>query len=166
MLASSATIIMWFFALPHPLTIPFVTGISVVTIGVVMTEWIRPIYAVWNNKVAHRVALITRPALMTICYFIVFLVVAQAGARFTRNRPRSMRTNWTRRANQPEVTGSSLSPTRLNDPADRGWATAYFIWARRTGNWWAIVLLPFLFLLSVLAEDDRKTLPGHIYTLF
>ena len=40
------------------------------------------------------------------------------------------------------------------------------IWARRTGNWWAIVLLPFLFLLSVLADDDTKTLPAHIYTLF
>jgi hypothetical protein len=163
MLASSAAIIMWFFALPHPLTIPLATGTGLVAVGLIMTEWIRPFYTIWN-KVARRVAFITRLALMGICYFVVFVVVGQAGARFTRKRPRSMRTTWTPRGNKAETTAPSFSS--IKDPTERGWATAYFIWARRTDNWWAIVLLPFLSLLSVLADDDKKTVPGHIYTLF
>lgn len=165
MLASSATIIMWFLALPHPLSIPLATGTGLAAVGLMMTEWIHPFYALWN-KVARTVAFITRLALMGICYFVVFVVVAQAGARFTRKHPRSMRTTWTPRGNQAETTGPSFSSMRLKDPTERGWATAYFIWARRTGNWWAIVLLPFLSLLSALADDDKKTLSGHIYTLF
>ena len=165
MLGSSATIIMWFFALPHPLTIPLATGTGLIAVGLMMTEWIRPFYAIWN-KVARRVAYVTRLALMGICYFVVFIVVAQAGAKFTRKRPPSTQTTWTPRGNQAETTRSSFSSLGLKDPAERGWATAYFIWARRTGNWWAIVLLPFLSLLSVLAEDDNETLPAHIYTLF
>jgi hypothetical protein len=165
MLGLSATIIMSFFALPHPLTIPLATGTGLATVGLMMTEWIRPFYDIWN-KLARRVAYVTRLALMGICYFVVFVVVGQAGARFTRTRPRSMRTTWTPRGNQAETPGSSFSSMRLKDPTERGWATEYFIWARRTGNWWAIVLLPFLSLLSVLADNDRKTLPAHIYTLF
>jgi hypothetical protein len=164
MLGLSVTIIMWFFALPHALAIPFATGTALVAVGLIVPEWIGPFYAIWN-KVARRVAFITRLALMGICYFVVFVVVRQAGARFTRKRYRSTRTTWSPRGNQAE-TGSSFSSMRLEDPTEPGWATAYFIWARRTGNWWAIVLLPFLSLLSVLADDDRKTLPAHIYTLF
>jgi hypothetical protein len=165
MLGLSVTIIMWFFALPHPLAIPFATGTAPVAVGLIVPRWIGPFYAIWN-KLARRVAYITRLALMGICYFVIFVVVRQAGARFTRKRPRYMRTTWTRRGNQAETTGPSFSSVTSKDPTERGWATAYFIWARRTGNWWAIVLLPFLFLLSVLADDDRKTLPAHIYTLF
>jgi hypothetical protein len=165
MLSSSATTIMWFFALPHPLAIPLATGTGLVAVGLMMPEWIRPFYTLWN-KVARRVASITRLALMGICYFVVFVVVAQAGARFTRKRPRSMRTTWTPRGKQAETAGPSFSSVMLKDPTERGWATAYFIWARRTRNCWAIVLLPFLSLLSVLADDDKETLPAHIYTLF
>jgi hypothetical protein len=164
MLGSSATIILWFFALPHPWTIPLATG-GLVAVGLMMTEWIRPFYAIWN-KVARRVAFMTRLALMEICYFVVFVVVGQAGARFSRTRSRSTRTTWIPRGNQAEATGSSFSSVQLKDATERGWATAYFVWARRTGNWWAIVLLPFLSLLSVLADDDKETLPAHIYTLF
>jgi hypothetical protein len=65
MLGSSATIILWFFALPHPWTIPLATG-GLVAVGLMMTEWIRPFYAIWN-KVARRVAFMTRLALMEIC---------------------------------------------------------------------------------------------------
>jgi hypothetical protein len=163
MLASSAAIVMWFFALPHPLTIFLAVGL--VAIGLMMTKWISPFYAIWN-KVARRVAFITRLALMGICYFVVFVVVALAGARFTRKRSRSMGTTWTPRGNHSETPGPRFSSVTLKDATERGWATAYFIWARRTGNWWAVVLLPFLFLLSVLADEDTKTLPAHIYTLF
>jgi hypothetical protein len=164
-LGSSAAIIMWFSALPHPLAIPLATGTGLVVVGLIMTDWIRPFYAIWN-WVARRVAYVTRLALMGICYFVVFVVVAQAGARFTRKRPRSMRTTWTPRGNQAETPGPRFSSVTLKDATERGWATAYFIWARRTGNWWAIFLLPFLSLLSVLAHDDKEALPAHIYTLF
>jgi hypothetical protein len=46
------------------------------------------------------------------------------------------------------------------------WTKAYFHWARSTGNLWAVVLLPFLSLLSLLAEDEDETLPAYVYTLF
>jgi hypothetical protein len=162
---SSATLIMWFFALPHRFTIPLATATGLIAVGLIMPRWIGPFYAIWN-KVARAVAYVTRLALMGICYFVVFVVVAQAGARFTRKRPRSMGTTWTPRGNQAETPGPRFSSVTLKDATERGWATAYFIWARRTGNWWAVVLLPFLFLLSVLADEDTKTLPAHIYTLF
>ena len=165
MLGSSATIFMWFFALPHAFAIPLATGTSLLAVGLIMPQWIWPFYAIWN-KVARRVASITRLALMGICYFVVFVVIGRAGARFAQNRSPSMQTTWSPRGHQAETSEPSFSSATVKHIAERGWATAYFTWARRSGNWWAIVLLPFLSLLSVLAEDDRKALPAHIYTLF
>ena len=110
------------------------------------------------------VARVTGRLLMGICFFIAFGAVGLAGARYSRKLPTSPLSGWTRRGPQTGKENSAPSARRgINEAA---WLRAYVRWARRSGNLWAIVLIPFLSLLSLLAKDEDDTLPTNIYTLF
>ena len=162
MLGISASVCMCILALPHPLAIPAGTIVCLVAVGLVMTEWIRPLYGAWNWG-ARLVARGTRLLLMSICFFIVFAAVGLAGARFDRALSMSPASSWVRRRTQDGE--ENLSPF-AEKPNGTMQMNAYLHWARSSGNLWAVVLLPFLFLLSVLAEDEDDTLPAYVYTLF
>lgn len=165
MLGLSATIFMYVLAVPHPVAIPLSTVVCLVAVTLVMTEWIRPLYAAWN-KAARWVARGARLLLMGVCFFIVFVAVAQGGARFGGTLSTSTASNWVRR--RTKVGGDNPPPfaEKPNGSIQMKWTKAYFLWARSSGNLWAIVLLPFLSLLSLLAEDEDDTLPANVYTLF
>jgi hypothetical protein len=164
MLGISAAVCMYVLALPYPLAIPVGTVICLVALSVVMADWIQPLYTSWNRG-AHWVAGGTRRLLMGVCFFIVS-VVALGGARFCRVAPRSTASNWSRR--RPEIGEENLSPfaQKPNGSVQMKWMNSYFRWARSSGNLWAVVLLPFLLFLSLLAKDEDDTLPAYVYTLF
>jgi hypothetical protein len=165
MLGTSATVCMYILALPHPLAIPAVTVVCLVAVGLVMTEWIRPLYGAWNRG-ARLVARGARLLLMGICFFIVFAAVGLAGARFGRAVSMSPASSWVRRRTEDGEEDLSPFAAKSNGSMRMKWTKAYFHWARSTGNLWAVVLLPFLSLLSLLAEDEDDTLPAYVYTLF
>jgi hypothetical protein len=49
---------------------------------------------------------------------------------------------------------------------DRGWGANYCNWALDTGNWWAMLLLPFIGMLIWLDSDAQERFPQNLYTLF
>jgi hypothetical protein len=59
-----------------------------------------------------------------------------------------------------------LASVAVDGSKNPGWARAYLGWARHSGNGWAIVLLPFLGLLSLFAEDEEEPISVQNYTLF
>ena len=100
---------------------------------------------------------------MGICFFIVFAAVGLAGARFRRKPPTSASSGWNRRQNESgEEKRTSFAGKENKEAVDAG--------LRPVGGpqrqWWAIVLIPFLSLLSLVAKEEDDTLPTHVYTLF
>ncbi len=159
----STAICLYVLAVPHSLAISSVTVLLFLGANAFGTDWIRPFYTFWNRG-ARLVARVTGRLLMGICFFIAFGAVGLAGARYSRKLPTSPLSGWTRRGPQTGKENSAPSARRgINEAA---WLRAYVRWARRSGNLWAIVLIPFLSLLSLLAKDEDDTLPTNIYTLF
>ncbi len=152
----STAICLHVLAVPHSLAISAITVLLLVGAGFFGTDWIRPFYTVWN-KGAGLVARVASRLLMGVCFFIVFAAVGLAGARFSRKPPTSASSGWNRRG--PQVGEENNAPSAGAGIKEAVWMRAYVRWARRSGNLWAIVLLPFLSFLSLLAKDEDDTLP-------
>jgi hypothetical protein len=119
------------------------------------SDWIEPCYRVWNGA-ARRVGRAARLVVTSICYFVVVTIVAKSDPPFERRRPAPGTSQWIARHRN----------ARSSDDAEGPWTSVYIAWARRTGNGWALVLMPFLIVLAAVAEDDEQALPANLYTLF
>ncbi len=101
---------------------------------------------------------------LKLACFSVFVVVGRAGSTL----PLQPRTGWSmwipRCSTPPDVFESEFEGK--HDLGSTSWIATYVTWARRTGNGWAIMLLPFLTLLSALEPDEERSFPPNIYTLF
>jgi hypothetical protein len=130
--------------------------------GLVRPDWIQPLYVGWNTLTDY-VAAGARRLLLAICFLVVSMV-SLAGARFRRGGATG--TCWDSR--RLERGAENLSPFAQpsNHFQSMSGTRAYFHWARQSNNFWALVLLPFLWVLSLLTRDKDDTLPAHIYTLF
>jgi hypothetical protein len=43
----------------------------------------------------------------------------------------------------------------------------YFQWVMNSSNWWAVMLIPYLYLISIFEEkNNMHTVPDNIYTLY
>jgi hypothetical protein len=72
---------------------------------------------------------------------------------------------WVERATLPTAAYQNQFEAP-NGTVPRGpWATMA-TWVIRSGNVWALVLVPFLVLIAALETDDRQQFPAGIYTLF
>ena len=150
-------------SVPHSLAISAATALLLVGAGIFGADWIRPFYTVWNRG-ARLVARVTSGLLIGICFFIAFGAVGLAGARYSRKLPTSALSGWTRRG--PQIGNENIAPCARTGIKKAEWLCAYVCWACRSGNLWAIVLIPFLSLLSLLAKDEDETFPTNVYTLF
>ena len=152
---------MHFVALSYSWTYAILICVALIlVIGLAGVDWIRPVYLGWNN-ITQYVAGAARRLVMGICFFIIFLV-SLGGARF-RRQGSAAASGW-----EPHRADGNFSPFAA--PSDHfqsmSGVAAYFHWARRSNNLWAVVLLPFLWVLFLLAKDEDDTVPAHVYTLF
>ena len=119
-------------------------------------------YAAWS-RAAERYAKVARDMVLKICYCIVFALVGRVGSGIQRTRVRE--SLWAARStNLPEEYASQY------DAAPRGslrsWPFTYLNWTRRSGNFGAAGLLPFLMLIAALDTEKSSAYPVAIYTLF
>ncbi len=143
------------FDVQNALSISALATLFLLIPGAANPDWIRPLYSTWN-RASRLVSREVSRVLTGICFYIVFALVALAGARFARKIPKPMASGW-----QPRRTQESVSnKQRLQ------WIRAYALWAHQSGSRWALVLLPFLSFLSVVAKVEDEAPPAHVYTLF
>ena len=143
------------WSVPHPVAVPVTASIILAAAGVMATNAVRPVYRLWN-ALSRRAARAARPVVAALCYFVIFVIVGMGGTKLERGRSTASTSKWVKRSAGPHDRRA----------AGESWTAGYIGWARHTGNVWALVLLPFLIVLSMLTEDDTVALPVHIYTLF
>ena len=119
-------------------------------------------YDTWDRWAAAYGAWASR-LLLKICYLVVFTLVRLAGSRMTRDRKRQ--TMWMPRTTTAAEAYGNQSDLPLA-AGSQGWVRGYVRWASKSGNLWAVGLLPFLILITSLDPERAQAYPGHIYTLF
>jgi len=120
----------------------------------------RRLYHAWNNRIAGSVSKCATAILLRICLFVIFAAVGRTGSRFAFG-PKASHTMWL-----AKKSGDDAGKDLLLWQGTPGWIRSYFSWAFRSGNSWAVVLIPFLVLLRMVSVEQQRTSEGNIYTLF
>ncbi len=122
-------------------------------------------YRVWND-LARLYCRAAGLLLKGICFYGIFVPAGWAGSSLPLTRPISSRSLWMPRQTYKPATYTSQSNTLDEGYPHRGSISALILWATRSGNIWALFVLPFLILLSALQHDEESSFPSAIYTLF
>lgn len=146
-------------ALPLGLMGGLVSGLLVF----VREKFVRRLYHAWNRRLVSPFNSVASRAVMGICFFLIFLATGRSGSRLSFDTKAG--TTWTRRSSLP-ANAYELPYAREGSTAGTGWIQAYLQWTVRSGNAWAISLIPFLWFLRLLADDEHKAVEANIYTLF
>ena len=162
-IASCCGIAGWLAALLLRLPFWWLIGLvaMAVPLGILFADerMARRIYSAWNTRVAERIGRIAGAFLLRICLFVIFAAVGRGGSRF-RLQPEGDASMW----NSKEIGNESIN--LMPAEAATGWIRPYLGWAWRTGNVWAIVLIPFFCLLRMTSTEQQRATEGNIYTLF
>jgi hypothetical protein len=134
--------------------------------GLLRRRVIRRAYAVWN-RLALSFGRAAQLVLMGICFYIIFVAVGRTGSALRLAHPSPTASLWVPRGTLAPSAYVSQYGARDGASLQQGWIATFLSWAVRSGNWWALSLLPFFILLSALQIDEKKgTFPANIYTLF
>jgi hypothetical protein len=123
-------------------------------------------YRLWN-KLAASLAYYVRLWLMGICFHFVFVAVGQMGSSFPLGGPRTGPSCWVKRVPHTSWAPDKCAGNTIEVSPRQDWVRDFCTWTMKTGNGWALCLLPFLFLLALLeGEEEESTFPASMYTLF
>jgi hypothetical protein len=153
----------WVLRSDNPLLTWVMVTSVMVAVSVTTAHQLVWLYNRWNSLVRW-LSRRTTTVISGIC-FCICAALPKNETRFEW-KPRSPgASNWAKTG----AAGSVPEPLRA-DPVDGRqhprWARAYVRWAPQSGNGWAVVLLPFLALLSLFADDEEEPVPVQNYTLF
>ena len=122
------------------------------------------LYRLWA-RASRFYARITRLVLLRLCHGVVLVGAGLAGSTLRLAPSPPGESLWVDRSTLSTAAYRNQFEA-LNGTVPRGpWATMA-TWAIRSGNVWAVVLVPFLALIAALETDDRQQFPAGIYTLF
>jgi hypothetical protein len=125
------------------------------------------LYRGWNRILARPVAVLAHRAILRLCFWVIRAAATGSGTRRMTLRPENPTPSaWQARSSLPPDGYAALFFAAQSPPAGLGWLRNYTGWACRTGNAWAVALLPFLALLQWCDPGEEKTFAANIYTLF
>jgi hypothetical protein len=152
----------WLLRDINPLLTWVVVTSVMVTVSVTTGQQLAWLYNRWNS-VARWLSRRTTTAISGIC-FCICAALPKNETRFEW-KPRSPdASNWAK--TRPGSVPEPLIPDPEGGRQHPRWARSYVRWAPHSGNGWAIVLLPFLGLLWLFAEDEEEPISVQNYTLF
>ena len=141
------------------------TGLALL-VGRVCPGAMSATYALWN-ALALSYARVARLGLKVVCFYVLFAAVGRTGSALALARPTPAESLWIPRATlAPSTYGYQYDAQAQGEPKGGGWTRDYIAWALDSGNAWAIILLPFVAMLSALEDEDQWTFPTSVYTLF
>lgn len=134
--------------------------------GLLWPQAIARPYAVWNRR-ARYFGRAAHLWLMGICFYIIFVAVGRTGSSLRLAHPPPTTSLWVPRGTLAPSAYGSQHGASDGASLQKGWIATFLSWAVRSGNFWALSLLPFFILLSALQIDQKKSnFPANIYTLF
>jgi len=143
----------------------FVVAVLVALVGFMQPDAILAPYRLWNN-LARFFARGARFLIMGVCYFVIFAIVRLAGSSLRLAPPAANESLWTPKMKSGPDEYAYQYHVSVEAPSTSSWVPSYISWAKQSANWWALSLLPFLTILSLLDEDGDKAFPPNLYTLF
>jgi len=148
---------------------PFLMGAAAVITLAATTAYAREgfvwrAYRAWNGRVVVPLASGASRFVMWICFVVVSVAAVTSDRRFQSHAESG--SAWTARESLPRAAYPVLFAAAAAPAASGAWARDYVRWALRTGNGWALALVPFLALLRTLPREDEGAAHGNIYTLF
>lgn len=121
-------------------------------------------YEVWRSF-AELYMRVARWTLKAVCFFILFVIVGRGGSTLPLGFQAGGIQWGERKSLSRDEFLLEFEGTAHSVPAGK-WFSAYVQWAKRSGNTWVLMLVPFLVLLAYFDEDVQADIPQNIYTLF
>lgn len=163
-LAGAVLALGWRFNIFFTISLGVIMATAFYAIVLAREPFARRLYHAWNRRLVHPLTSTAAYIVMGICFFIIFAITGRLGSRFYRKG--NADTTWTPRDALPS--DAYLLPFASQGELLRKarWIRGYIHWATRSGNAWALSLIPFLWLLRLLSSEERERTEGNIYTLF
>lgn len=139
--------------------------IAAAGVGYWVPDLVRRPYAAWSLA-TEAYARIVRLLIKVICFFLVFVAVGRGGSELVLDRKSTRGSMWVPRGVTPREHFAQDYEGAGDNSSERAWIGSYIRWAKNSGNLWAVMLLPFLVLLSVFEPEEERSFPDNIYTLF
>jgi hypothetical protein len=121
-------------------------------------------YEGWNRLTRY----FTRRArllLLGLCFYVTFVAVGRFGSLVLLKRLNHAESLWT--PSNGSIPSEEFRAGSSEKRLTGHWCRDYCSWALRSGNEWAVCLLPFLFFLRILNTVEAKhEVPVNAYTLF
>jgi hypothetical protein len=165
LMALVTAIVAWSLGWPWPVGIALSVGALLASLVLIQENVVWFFYRAWNVFV-KMFAAISRQVATRVCYFIVFGVVGRAGSHFPLTASRASGSFWIKRDLLVHNVFRESLATNIGSPRRLDWIHDYFRWTIRSGNMWAITLLPFLVILWICSKPQAETKELNIYTLF
>jgi len=133
-------------------------GLIGAAVGLRWPQCMRRAYILWN-RFGELYMRAVRFTMKLICFLILTLLGRRGASPLNLVHPRAAESFWEPREQADHR--SALDGTRA------GWCHGYVAWARRSGKWWALSLLPLLVVLAAIETEAEAAMPSQTtYTLF
>jgi len=139
-----------------------ILGLLMILYGMGRPQATERLYRLWTRW-AEYYGRWAKGYVLRICYNVVLTPVASIGSRMTGEGGDSM---WVPRPTLSPLTYGSQYDLAYPGCSLRHFVISYPAWAYKSGNLWALGLLPFLLLIAALDHEKKESYSGHIYTLF
>lgn len=116
-------------------------------------------------KLARIYAGAARKWIICACYLVVLTAVGGLGSSLDLREGRTRNSLWARRSTLSAATYASQHHSQRGRSSG-GWIRTFTSWTVRSGNLWALSILPFLVMLAALEFEEHRDVPSDIYTLF
>jgi hypothetical protein len=122
-------------------------------------------YRVWHF-LARRYSSLAERFLLWVSFYVVVVPVGRAGRGLVLDRPAPGQSAWAPRSTQTDKTYLLQHCVMPEASVNRSRPGELLVWMFRSRHYWALGLLPFMYLISGLQVEDRPAPTTNIYTLF
>jgi hypothetical protein len=163
-LAGGILLIAWRLNIFFSIVVAVIAGAAFNSIVAVREPFARRVYHAWNRRLVRPLAKAAASLVLGVCFVIIFVATGALGSRLGLSR--HALSTWERRTSLPFNAYKLPFASQGEIDVNTGWIRRYVHWAYRSGNAWAMSLIPFLWLLRLLSTEDRERMQANIYTLF
>jgi hypothetical protein len=143
-----------------------VIALAVATPGVLKPQIATLPYRI-HNACAHIFARYTKECLLFACFCIMSIATGKKMVALASQSRLEHPSSWFPREEQDRASGNVETIRMIVEIKPRGFVRHFVQWTIQSRNWWIVLLLPFLALLSIFENERRMhTVPENIYTLF
>lgn len=133
--------------------------------GPLLPHFAERAYRRWN-ALAEGYAAFARAVVLHACYFVLITGTSRAGSRFAPGPAGDLGSSWVPKSSPGIETHRRPSDTDGVSSRVAPWIVRYVSWSRRSGNAWAVCLLPFVLLLTAFDVHEEEEPPARLYTLY